>query len=61
MKFPEIPPGLITLLNTNFPDKCPRSDPGVFGLGKLAGQQEVIDLIRVHFDKQKESAFVLRT
>ena len=56
--FPSIPSGLVSLLKDQFPDKCPRSDPGAFGLGRLTGQQEVIDLISHHFEKQKEADFV---
>lgn len=55
MKFPQVPNGLVDLLNQQFPDQCPRSDPGAFGLGELAGQQQVIDLIRHHYNRQQES------
>ena len=58
MRFPEIPQGLITTLEKHFPDKCPRSDPGVFGLGMEAGRQEVIDLLRSHFNRQKDRSHV---
>lgn len=54
MKFPEVPHGLIKQLEQQFPDKSPRSDPGAFGLGVLAGQQRVIDLIRHHYERQQE-------
>lgn len=54
MKFPEVPHGLITQLEKQFPDKCPRSDLGAFGFGQRAGQQEVIDLIRHHYERQQE-------
>ena len=58
MKFPQVPNGLVDLLTQQFPDQCPRSDPGAFGLGVLAGQQQVIDLIRYHHERQQESSNV---
>lgn len=58
MKFPEIPAGLISELDRRFPDRCPRSDPGAFGLGKAAGQQEVLDLLRTQFAKQQDPRHV---
>ena len=58
MKFPEIPHGLITTLDKQFADRCPREDPGAFGLGRLAGQQEVIDVLRHHYERQQERTHV---
>lgn len=58
MKYPEVPHGLIKQLEQQFPDKSPRSDPGAFGLGVLAGQQIVIDLIRHHYERQQERTHV---
>lgn len=53
--FPQIPAGLISALDKLFPDQAPRSDPGgLFEFGRLAGQQEVIDLLRRHQHKQQE-------
>lgn len=57
-KFPEIPQGLIDRLVQTFPDQCPRSDPGAFGLGKLVGAQEVIDLLKMQYQKQQEARHV---
>lgn len=61
MRFPEVPSGLLKLLEDNFPDRLPTSDVGPFGLGKLVGQQEVIALIRHHYLKQQEATNVLHT
>lgn len=60
MSFPSVPYGLITALERQFPDKCPRSDLGTFELGKQAGIQTVIDLLRNRFETQqnKESSIV---
>lgn len=59
--FPEISAGLITQLEQQFPDQAPRSDVGSFGFGKVAGNQEVIDLLRRHFNKQTEETANVRT
>lgn len=59
-KFPPIPKGLVDLLSEQFPDQCPRSDPGAFGLGVLSGQQQVIDLIRTTYERQQESSIDVR-
>lgn len=59
MSFPEIPSGLISILEKLYPDKAPRQpDGGLFAFGKKAGEQEVIDLLRHHFNRQQEPAHV---
>lgn len=58
--FPEIPSGLLSELERLFPDKSPRSDVGAFSFGKVAGQQEVLDLLRDKFHRQQEARHVPR-
>lgn len=60
MSFPSIPQGLISALERQFPDKCPRNSIEAFESGKLAGIQCVIDLLRNRFETQmnKESSIV---
>lgn len=55
MLFPEIPKVLLDVLESRYPDKAPRHDDGgLFALGKAAGRQEVLDLLRHHFNRQQE-------
>lgn len=58
MPFPEIPPGLMKRLEEAFPDTMPRTEETQFGFGKLAGRQEVLDLLRRHYEKQQERIHV---
>lgn len=56
--FPEIPPGLMKRLEEAFPDFMPRAEETTFQYGKRAGHQEVIDLLRRHYEKQQERIHV---
>lgn len=58
MPFPEVSPGLLKRLEDAFRDRVPRDELSQFGFGKLAGQQEVLDLLRKHHDKQQERRHV---
>jgi hypothetical protein len=61
MKLPEIPLGLISALEQLFPDRAPRhSDGGLFAFGERAGEQRVLDLLRLHYNKQQQPAYVPR-
>jgi hypothetical protein len=61
MTFPEIPSGLITALEKLFPDKASRHDDGgLFMFGQRAGEQAVIDLLRMQFNRQQEPSYVPR-
>lgn len=55
---PHVCSKLISELEALFPDTCPRSDPGAFGLGVMAGRQQVIDFLKTHHEKQKDLASV---
>lgn len=57
-KFPEVPQALVDHLAQLLPDQCPRSDLGAFGLGVLAGQQQVLDLLKLNLKKQEETRHV---
>lgn len=59
--FPEIPPGLMKRLEKQFKDRMPRNELSQFELGKLAGHQELMDLLRRNFEKQQEPSHVHET
>lgn len=56
--FPEIPTGLMKHLEKQFRDRMPRQECSAFELGKVAGQQELMDLLRLNFEKQQEPSHV---
>lgn len=58
MKFPEVPKVLLDKLEDMFPDKAPRDDVGSFGFGVAAGQQQILDTLRHHYNKQQETEHV---
>lgn len=58
MPFPEVPPGLLKRLEEAFPDRIPRNEVSQYEFGKLAGRQEVIDLLRMNYEKQQECTHV---
>ncbi len=58
MTFPEVPKGLLDRLTDMFPDKAPREDVGSFAFGVNAGQQNVLDILRHHYNKQQETEHV---
>ena len=46
LKYPSIPDILIQCLSRDFPDVLPRKEVSSYELGRLTGQQEVIDKLR---------------
>jgi hypothetical protein len=58
MKFPEVPKVLLDKLEDMFPDKALREDVGSFSFGVNAGQQNVLDILRHHYNKQQETKHV---
>lgn len=54
-KFPNIPEDLLRALEESFPDKIPRTDITPLGLGRLQGEQRVIDFLRTIFERQNKT------
>lgn len=55
-KFPGIPEDLLLALEKKFPDRIPRNiDLSPQEIGRLQGEQRVIDFLRVTFERQNEN------
>ena len=54
--FPTIPVGLIAILERQYPDKAPREDVGSVTLGVRAGEQRIIDFLKMHYEKQQRQS-----
>ena len=51
-QFPAVDEGLVQALIERFPDRCPRGPVESFALGKLVGQQDVIEFLRSEMELQ---------
>ena len=51
-EFPAIPPQLIEALDQIFPDKLSRNPESFFSGGRLVGQQDVIDRLKLELKRQ---------
>jgi hypothetical protein len=55
MDKPHAPSALLAQLKQAFPDKLPRHEASPFELGRLLGQQDVIDKVAQYHEKEYRS------